>query len=350
MNEKIGKKVRIKNYLQYRSYEGKIGTVTKEEEDDIWRVIMEDGKELMPYSPYVRYAQCELVEEEFVLPEKWAVKRDEDNAAILNKWNNDKYCGGSDNAYRTVEAYMYSDRNYQLDLIPGYTLISFEEFERYVLKKEQEFKLPAKWVINRTTSEEWETITTWFNEKGKNRYFKRNMGCPYMHFPENGCASHNKIREGYTEITFEQFKKYILKENIMKKEIIGYKFKPNCERFKKAAFEIVQPSDIEDFEAFKEKGQYVNMIANCPTKTKLEKAGILDLWFEPVYEEDKIEINSYTAEISADKVKFGCQEFTKGTLLGLKDFLSRTEFRANITVNNVSISLETINKILNQMK
>lgn len=31
------------------------------------------------------------------------------------------------------------------------------------------------------------------------------------------------IKEGYTEITFEQFKKYVLKQETMEKEIIGYK-------------------------------------------------------------------------------------------------------------------------------
>lgn len=53
------KKVRITNF--YCHYIGKIGTVIKENNGDIWRVVMENGNVLLPYSPNHDTPQCELV-------------------------------------------------------------------------------------------------------------------------------------------------------------------------------------------------------------------------------------------------------------------------------------------------
>jgi len=57
------KKVRIKNFDHHREYNGMIGTVT-EDNYHIWRVVMDNGVELLPYAPDRKDAQCELVEEQ----------------------------------------------------------------------------------------------------------------------------------------------------------------------------------------------------------------------------------------------------------------------------------------------
>lgn len=73
----------------------------------------------------------------------------------------------------------------------------------------------------------------------------------------------------------------------MKKEIIGYKLKKNFEYCKESAQEIAFPGSGQAFN----KGHPLECYLEKPYwgkyKDRLEKAGILDLWFEPIYEEVK---------------------------------------------------------------
>jgi len=81
----------------------------------------------------------------------------------------------------------------------------------------------------------------------------------------------------YTEITFEEFNIYILKEEPMKKKIIGYRLaKPE---YKKAA-SIIAVDCLCDFSK-------TFLIDTKPVEF-WKKSKVLDLWFEPVYEEVEV--------------------------------------------------------------
>ena len=79
-----------------------------------------------------------------------------------------------------------------------------------------EFVLPEKWCI---FAKKNSIVHKWFNDK-----LNRDISCEdegnYFHYPEfqRGVCTSGEIKNSYTEITFEQFKKHVLK-----KEIIGYK-------------------------------------------------------------------------------------------------------------------------------
>ena len=78
---------------------------------------------------------------------------------------------------------------------------------------EDSFVLPEKWCINRKDKPE---VIKWFNKnavKGQD-YSKYLLGY-YTHYPSwrNNCHTYENILEGYTEITLEQFKKYVLKKS-----------------------------------------------------------------------------------------------------------------------------------------
>ena len=79
----------------------------------------------------------------------------------------------------------------------------------------------------------------------------------------------------YPIYTFEQFEKYILnQENMENKRIIGYKLK--FAEYTKAVRTICHL--IEDTD--------VSIINMQTSIQKLKEAGVLNLWFEPVYEEE----------------------------------------------------------------
>lgn len=71
------------------------------------------------------------------LPEKWFIIRDENNYEVINKWNNESY-PNTIKATQNSMAYFYSDNDYKMTYHPGYTEITFEEFTKYVLNKNEE--------------------------------------------------------------------------------------------------------------------------------------------------------------------------------------------------------------------
>lgn len=97
-----------------------------------------------------------------------------------------------------------------------------EAYDAQFIVKEPEFVLPEKWCIKNTNK----IISDYFNKitKSHNVYNKIIHKNKYLHSHNfNGiklcntslCSfSNNKIRESHTEITLEQFKKYVLKEQL----------------------------------------------------------------------------------------------------------------------------------------
>jgi len=116
--------------------------------------------------------------------------------------------------------------------------IGIDKIEHYIEPKveiEPEFILPEKWCIKRD-SENDKIVTDYINKIASmpHSYLPRNLYNPYLHNNTNGCCSYHSIREDYTEITFDQFKKYILKEEVKEETLlekakrlypIGTKFK-----------------------------------------------------------------------------------------------------------------------------
>ena len=91
-----------------------------------------------------------------------------------------------------------------------------EAYDAQFVVKEPEFVLPEKWCILRTGNN-YNIINKWFQDN--------NLGKPYMNYgyiwkSNNNHATHLTKPEHRTEITFEQFKKYVLKEEIVVEEVI----------------------------------------------------------------------------------------------------------------------------------
>lgn len=97
----------------------------------------------------------------------------------------------------------------------------------------------------------------------------------YSHY--SFCDSSEKKLSDYVELTFEQFEKYVLKSKDMDK-VIGYRLKEDCKKYIPALDAISSGFSEGDYE-ITIKGVFFK---------HFKKAGVLDLWFEPVYEEEKI--------------------------------------------------------------
>jgi len=136
------------------------------------------------------------------------------------------------------------------------------------------FQLPEKWEILRTPDNA-KVINDWMNRH------HNAFGKDYVYEDLHGYVNNfnkTKCKEGFTEITFKQFKKYVLKQDNMEKKLIGYKLvKP--EMFE-AAFIIIYGNASGD-------SQLRDVVIFEDYITKLKEAGVLDLWFEPVYKAEE---------------------------------------------------------------
>lgn len=339
---------------------------------------------------------------EWELPEKWAVQRNEDNFRVLNAWcNSHEGVTGTSCSNGYVHSHNYGFWWEKMDgghyyanvegKHPDHTEITFEQFKKYVLKEpimKEEFVLPEKWCVRHHQEVAEYIIKLLGSNKGN--YFEDLE--KFSHFPPSptgrnfGGYCYRKKLDGYTEITFEQFKKYVLmkdsmyvkvinpgqeytthshareygmtnyfywtkgasrlsegnvykvvkevevnnydpsfilldeqtgyeyliskkgckivekpkepKQQTMKKEIIGYKLKESCEQYKEAAKRVAANSML--FQNTRELYGY-DFTARSQVKIDLEKTGVLDLWFEPVYKEvEELEVGDWVIVLPSD--------------------------------------------------
>lgn len=80
-------------------------------------------------------------------------------------------------------------------------------------------KIPSKWCI-KCTSETYDDISKWFNNKLKRKSYDPDK-INYWHFPEirAGVCTSSIRQVDYKEITFEFFKRVILKEEVINKNM-----------------------------------------------------------------------------------------------------------------------------------
>lgn len=92
------------------------------------------------------------------------------------------------------------------------------------------------------------------------------------------------------ELTFNEFKNLYIDE---KKEIAGYKLKEGCEKYMNAIFAIV--NECTESRSLRYRAIWISEWSNVlndygfvftkesETYNSLKEAGVLDIWFEPVY-------------------------------------------------------------------
>lgn len=206
----------------------------------------------------------------------------------------------------------------------------------YALRVESELtSLPEKWCILRTP-ESAEVIERWFNKGNKEVFCTNNYS--WLYYDEkkrtkliNHASGTTSRHSEFTPITFEQFKKWVLKEGHNQiytneserpcfgqvkvpkadflsgrepikpivefvedeRKVIGWNFKDEYEKFKETARVIINTRNNFDsdkgFDDYggvdKEKG--ILFERNSGAERDLTSAGVLNVWCEPVFDEVK---------------------------------------------------------------
>jgi hypothetical protein len=145
---------------------------------------------------------------------------------------------------------------------------------------EDTFVLPEKWKLKVSRLEDIEEYL--ISKYGKvDKWILDTIGFNLILYSDEASLFYPKYistvdKEDYTEITFEEFQKHVLKkEETMKKEIIGYKLiKPE---YKKAYLRIAGIAET----GCSTPG--CDFAKDGIVHHNVKEAGVLDLWFQPVY-------------------------------------------------------------------
>jgi len=152
------------------------------------------------------------------LPKYWVVKSDTTNSnwrkviEYLNKTYNRDWTGEKHNSYYGYDGgYCFGGTNNYYDLYSFKNtpvVLTIEEF----VEMTEGFVLPEKWCIKRDDKND-KIVTDFINNYSESThcYLRYNPENPYLHYVKKSVSSNGQPWNNYTEITFEQFKKYVLK-------------------------------------------------------------------------------------------------------------------------------------------
>lgn len=147
-----------------------------------------------------------------------------------------------------------------------------------------EFILPENWYIV-SNNQNYESIKEWFGfgfPVGNIVGISKRLSTGNLskgHNPNNPDSIKTSFSDFGTEITFEEFVKYVLK-----KKLIGYKL--TKEEYKQAALSISNTkgnweNSLMPYDISVEQTNYIS---------RLREAGVFDIWFKAIYGEEKKKI------------------------------------------------------------
>jgi len=254
------------------------------------------------------------------LPKYFVIKRDADNPLWQRYIDWLKYRYGSRwdgtlNDYYGFDGNMVYDSGVgccsEIRLFPNNpTIITLEQWNEAVNG------FPEKWCMEIKDREQFDAVSVWFGFANSWIGWANWRLSNLRYVLYNKTSDFNNLRYNLPEITFEQFKKYVLKKETMEKKIIGYKLEEGCEKYLPVLDKISSAFSVT-------RNYYIEV--GCIYYDDFKEAQVLDLWFEPIYEGDTpdITINSYKAQFNGDTVRFGCKTYTKEFIFNLEDVLNR---------------------------
>lgn len=135
-------------------------------------------------------------------------------------------------------------------------------------------EIPENWCI-RLTSKNKKVVIDYMNSLSDFRYTSYYLGHYYGVFDNYDANSDKPFGK---ELTFEEFQQIFLNTKTMEKKIIGYKLIKS--EYKEAACSL-SSTDLNSTLG-------PNIATSNATINDLKRAGVLDLWFEPIYKKEKI--------------------------------------------------------------
>lgn len=272
------------------------------------------------------------------LPKYWVVKNtnNDDFKVVMNylnenhgsyyKYGNHEYYGydGCGNNNSTGTICMDSTKYFKNNPI----LLTLEEFKK-AIGIEEEFVLPKKWCVRSIGKDEYQKYLEPYI--GNDYFASRWDGKDYYYHFEIGriTKANNTLDISYTEITFEQFKKYVLKMNDNKK-IIGYKSPIKFGNGVEVGMIFERIPNIANY--YRPKDKHDDIFNRLPQE-------IVETW-EPIYEEEVKTINmgSFNLTVKDKKVFHKNEDITDVVLDISKYRIMQKVGRYTARIENITFS------------
>ena len=181
-----------------------------------------------------------------------------------------------DEAFSITDGFLYFKPN--KEILSGWLAETFETCSLTELTFDEFSKLynvdilPEKWCVRNPDNDESQLLYDYTNSLQSNghRTKSKYRSGTYFHFPSfgGGRITSSYIEREYVLISFEKFKRLVLSEHI-----VGYKL--IAPKYKTAACTIGNSYLSSKY------GEYI--VCDKSTITNLKRAGVLDLWFAPMY-------------------------------------------------------------------
>lgn len=225
------------------------------------------------------------------LPEKWYIKTTEESNDTICDWYDtfDHYTDRSlGNFYRNDNGELTGWMYYVPERVEGFTEISFETFKKLILNKKDMNKLPEEYIVKcdsdsfKECDEVFETLYGYKMSEYAHKpytyicYTKEVLGAPKG---SKGQGYYNLLTacpKNLQVFSYNDWKKLYKIEDMENKEIIGYKLKEDCKQYENAVLTMLGVVKFNPL--YKECDLTVEW-----TISIMKEAGVLDLWFEPVY-------------------------------------------------------------------
>lgn len=208
--------------------------------------------------------------------------------------------------------------------------ISFEEFDF-----EDEFILPAKWCVKRDTHEKSLILSEWANKVSDTFAHTSYSEFNFIHSENVDIHSFSprssEKQEGFTEITFEQFKKYVLNQNNMNKKIIGYKCPTSLFRDLIKEGTVYKSTNSSTTHVY---GDYIPDDKQVTADRFKLPAEIVETW-EPVYEE-QFKAGDWVVVLPEDSYYNNCEQGKAQKIIDLNSSGSITLEFSNGTLKSYS--------------
>lgn len=251
--------------------------------------------------------------------------------------------------YEVIEDQREYEGGYIINSDSGKKILVYAK--RFKIKEEtmNNNKLPKYWVVENNKQVGFIKVLNYLNEIYENHYWSRGNFNYYgydgnkNHGGTNAWDSIDGFENNPTLLTLEQFNN-LTKENNknMKKIVVGYRLLKELPGAPKGT--ILKWEDNNWI--YRYGDLHFQMWSQTEVETHTD-------WFEPVYEEEKIEIGGVKLEFMGSKVYIREETYSKGEILQLTQILK--EHQKQIKSINVGCSgqykvdLELVTKILNKL-
>lgn len=194
--------------------------------------------------------------------------------------------------------------------------------------------IPEKWCVRAKNESEQREIVRYFDKfyfvEGTFDYMT--VGT-YFHYPKHDdwCTS-NKVEKGYHELSFEQFVEYFLTKKIDLEKTFNQMKEDKKDARRIARYKLVKPEYQLAFSAIMKANETTNWEFSVGSECweRANKTKVLDLWFEPIYEEifERIVLGTgkITVKISSGKIEVeGDNEISVKDLIIIKNNISSVD-------------------------